>query len=102
MPPESFILGYLILHSKSVIITISVILETSVTWSLQESGIEFTMHWNILSRVKGMTKRGDCSLRLTKKLWLLHYFDDIHLLDKKSEFISKCRHETKLLISSVK
>ena len=29
-PPESFILGYLILHLKSVIITISVTLEISV------------------------------------------------------------------------
>ena len=71
-------------------------------WSLQESGIEFIIHWKILSHVKGMTKRSYCSLCLTEKLWLLHYFDDIHLLNKKSEFISKCRHETKLLISSIK
>ena len=71
-------------------------------WSLQESGIEFIIHWKILSHVKGLTKRSYCSLCLTEKLWLLHYFDDIHLLSKKSEFISKCRHETKLLISSIK
>ena len=64
-------------------------------WSLQESGIEFTIHWKILSHVKGVTKCGYCSLCLTEKLWLLHYFDDMHLLNKKSEFISKCRHETK-------
>ena len=71
-------------------------------WSLQESGIQFTINWKILCHVKGMTKRGYCSLCLTEKLWLLHYFDDMPLLNKKSEFISKCRHETKLLISSVK
>ena len=71
-------------------------------WSLLESGIEFRIYWKILSQVKGMTKRDYCSLCLTGKLWLLHYFDDIHLLNKKSEFISKCRHETKLLISSIK
>ena len=70
-------------------------------WSLQESGIEFTIHWKILIHVRGMTKRGYCSLCLTEKLWLLHYFDDMHLLNKKFEFISKCRHGTKLLISSV-
>ena len=68
------------------------------TWSLQESGIEFTIHWKILSRVKGMTKRSYCSLCITEKLSLLHYFDDMHLLNKKSEFISKCQNETKLLI----
>ena len=71
-------------------------------WSLQESGIEFTIHWKILSHVKVMTKRGCCSFYLTEKLWLLYYFDDIHLLNKKSEFISKYRHEAKLLISSIK
>ena len=49
-------------------------------WSLQESGIEFTIHWKILSHVKGMTKRGHCSLCLTEKLWLLRYFDDMHLI----------------------
>ena len=53
-------------------------------WSLQESGIEFNIHWKILSHVKGMTKRSYCSLFLTGKLWLLHYFDDMHLLNKKS------------------
>ena len=31
-------------------------------WSLQESGIEFTIHWKILSHVKGMRKRSYCSL----------------------------------------
>ena len=70
--------------------------------SLQESCIEFTTHWKILNHVKGMTKRDYCSLCFTEKLWLRHYFDDIHLLNKKSKLISKCRHETKLLISSIK
>ena len=58
-------------------------------WSLQESGIEFTIHWKMLSHVKGMTKRGYCSLCLNEKLSLLHYFDDINLLNRKCEFISK-------------
>ena len=37
------------------------------------------------------------SSSLTGKLGLLHYFNDINLLNKKSEFISKCQHENKLL-----
>ena len=72
------------------------------SWSLKESGTEFIIHWKILSHVKGMTKRSYCGLCLTEKLWLLHYFDDMHLPIKKSEFISKCQHETKLLILSIK
>ena len=31
-------------------------------WNLQESGKEFTIHWENLSHIKGMTKRGYCSL----------------------------------------
>ena len=71
-------------------------------WSWQESCIEFTIHWKILSQVKGMPKRSYCGLSLTEKLWLLHYFDDMHLLNKKSECISKCQHENKFLRSSIK
>ena len=65
-------------------------------WGLQESGIEFTIHLKILSHVNRMTKRGYFSFCLTEKLWLLNCFDHMHLLNKKSEFSSKCRHETKL------
>ena len=61
-------------------------------WSLQEGCIQLTIHWKILSHARGMTKSAYCSLCLTEKLWLFRYFDDMHLLNKKSEFISKCRH----------
>ena len=60
-------------------------------WSFQESSVEFTIHWKILSHVRGMAKRGHCSLCLTEKLWLLHYFDNMHLLTEKSEFIVNMR-----------
>ena len=43
---------------------------------------------------------GVCRLCLTEKVWLLKHFNDVSLLNKKSEFISKCRHENKLLIKS--
>ena len=35
-----------------------------------------------------MTKRGYCSLCLTEKSCLLHYYDDMHLLNKKSESLA--------------
>ena len=45
--------------------------------------------------------RGSVSrLCLTEKLWLLKHFNDVNLLNKKSKFISKCRHENKLQIKS--
>ena len=46
------------------------------------------------------TRGGVCRLCLTENLWLLKYVNDVNLLNKKSEFISKCRHENKLLIKS--
>ena len=43
---------------------------------------------------------GVCRSCLTEKLWFLKHVNDVNLLNKKSEFISKCRHENKLLIKS--
>ena len=43
---------------------------------------------------------GVCRLCLTENLWLLKHFDNVNLLNKRSEFTSKCRHENKLLTKS--
>ena len=48
--------------------------------------------------VHGTPKDGICKLCLTEKFWLLKQFNDEYLLNKKSEFISKCRYENKLLL----
>ena len=42
-----------------------------------------------MSFVHGTPKGGVCKLCLTEKSWLLKHFNDEHLLNKKSEFISK-------------
>ena len=39
---------------------------------------------------------------LAEKLHLIEYFDDIRLLNKRSEFINQCRHQNKLLLKSLK
>ena len=54
--------------------------------------------WNIMFVVNCRPRGGVCRSCLTKKLWLLKHFSDVNLLNKKSEFISKCRHKNKLLI----
>ena len=53
-----------------------------------------------MSVINCRPKGGVCRLGLTEKLWLLKHFNNVNLLNKKSEFISKCRHENKLLIKS--
>ena len=55
-----------------------------------------------MSIVHGTPKGDLCKLCLTEKFWLLKHFHDRHLLNKKFEFISKCRHENKVLVKSVK
>ena len=36
-------------------------------WRLKKKGIEYTIQWKVLSHVKGLTKKGFRSLRLTEK-----------------------------------
>ena len=70
-------------------------------WKLKEGKKAATIKWNIKSLVHGTPKGGVCKLCLTEKFWLLKHFNDEHLLNKKLKFISKCKHENKLLVKSV-
>ena len=70
-------------------------------WKLKDGKITPRKKWNIMSIVHETPKRAVCKLCLTEKFWLLKHFNDKHLLNKKSEFISKCRHGNKLLVKSV-
>ena len=55
-----------------------------------------------MERVYGKTKIDRFSLYLVKMLHLIEYFDDIWLLNKRSEFINHCRHQNNLLLKSLK
>ena len=69
-------------------------------WKLKVEKITANIKFN-MSIVHGTLKGGVCKLYLTEKFWLLKHFKDKHLLNKKLEFIGKCRHENKLLVKSV-
>ena len=69
-------------------------------WKLKDEKIIAGTKWN-MSIVHGTPTGGVCKLCLTKKFWILKHFNDEQLLNEKSEFISKCRHENKLLVKSV-
>ena len=70
-------------------------------WKLTDKKITATIKWNIMSIVHGTPKGGVCKLCLTEKFWLLKHFNDEHLLNKKLEVTSMCRHDNKLLVKSV-
>ena len=69
-------------------------------WQLKDEKVTANIKWNIMSIVHGTPKGGFCKLSLTEKFWLLKHFNDEHLVNKKSEFLSKCRHENKLPVKS--
>ena len=56
---------------------------------------------SIVRNIHGNTKSDFCKLCLTEKYFTLNDLGDNKLLDKKFEFVNKCRHQNKLLLSSV-
>ena len=71
-------------------------------WKLKEEKITANIKWNITSIVHGTLKGGVCKLCLTEQFWFLKHFNYKHLLNNKSQFISKCGRENKLLVKSAK
>ena len=66
-------------------------------WKLVDNGAVPTIKFSIAKRVKGNTFVNNCNLCLSEKA-----VDDVNMLNKRSEFISKCRHINKQLLNRVK
>ena len=71
-------------------------------WDLKHNNKELHMTWAIACKVYGNRKRNFCRLSLKEKLLIIKFPNQDILLNKRSEFISKCRHENKNLIMNVK
>ena len=71
-------------------------------WNLKNQGITPIIKWRIVKKVNGKVSRNYCTLCLTKKFFIINFLDDCNLLNKRSELISKRRHQNKLLLSNVK
>ena len=68
-------------------------------WELKDKGALPTVNFSIAKRVKGKSLINNCSLCLSEKLFIIRNLDNVNMLNKKSKFISKCRHiNTRLLI----
>ena len=61
-----------------------------------------TVNFSIAERVKGKSLINNCSLCHSEKLLIIRNLDNINMLNKKSEFISKCCHISKQLLIKVK
>jgi hypothetical protein len=70
-------------------------------WDTKRSGMEPTMNWSIIDHAvsyKNGTKK--CHLCLTEKYHVI--MSSIVLLNKRSELVSKCRHENKFYLCNYK
>ena len=101
-----------ILHSKNVMKIIKCLSDidhiwrpsdlSKYYWKLVDNGAVPTIKFSIAKRVKGNTFINNCNVCLSEKTFIIKNLDDVNMLDKTSEFISKCRHINKWLLNIVK
>ena len=69
-------------------------------WQLKDSNTSFTTKWSIIARARpyhNSSKR--CDLCLAEKLHIIKRSNS-NLLNKRSELVSKCRHENKFYLKN--
>ena len=69
-------------------------------WTLKDSNTNYKIDWSILATAPAYSnKRKRCHLCLTEKLYLIKAKKPT-LLNKRTELISKCRHENKFYLAN--
>ena len=74
---------------------------TKHIWKLKDNGENYKISWSIISSASAynnISKR--CNLCLTEKLYIMKA-DKASILSKRTELISKCRHENKYSLVNI-
>ena len=71
-------------------------------WELQDNNITPIVNWSIVKTIKSNASSNYCKLCLSEKCIILNNLSNKNMLNTRKEFISKCRHQNKLLLKSVK
>ena len=71
-------------------------------WTLKHQNKTPTIKWKIIQVVNSKVKLNSCKLSLTEKYYIINALGNSSLLDKRSEFVNKCRHKHKLLLKFLK
>ena len=66
-------------------------------WKLRDNNQDFNIKWTIIRRARPYNISKRCDLCLTEKLMIIIANPD-RILNKRSELISKCRHENKFYL----
>ena len=69
-------------------------------WDLKDNGKNAKIEWSCLKNVYGRSCASFCRLCLEEKLHILEFNDQENLLNKRSEFVNKCRHQNKYLLKN--
>ena len=67
--------------------------------ALKKDNIVPSIKWKILRIVRGKPTSNYCRLCLTEKFFIINSIGDNRVLNKRSEFVNKCRHQNKYLLS---
>ena len=70
-------------------------------WELKEAKTKYKIKWSIIKRANAYRSGGkQCNLCLAEKLCILKAGK--HTLNKRTELLSKCRHENKFYVTNLK
>ena len=69
---------------------------------MKSQGIILKIKWRIVKKGNSVVSSNYCKLCLTEKFDIIESLDNKNLLNKKSELVSKCRHQNKLLLCNLK
>ena len=71
-------------------------------WLLKDANKIPTIQWRILKSINCDLNSKQCILCLYEKLYIINNIDDSDLLNKRTEFVSKCRHQNKHMLEKCK
>ena len=71
-------------------------------WDLKDAHVSPVIEWSIVTKVLSKTQLNICKLCLSEKFYIIKSLNDPNLLNKKSELVNTCRHQSKLLLKSFK
>ena len=71
-------------------------------WQLQDQNKIPIIKWRIIKVINSNIKSDFCKLCLFEKYYILKALGDERVLNRRSEFISKCRHQNKLVLKNIK
>ena len=71
-------------------------------WELKDGNISPVIESSIFTKVLSKTQLNFCKLCFSEKFYIIKSLNDPNLLNKKSELVNTCRHQSKLLLTSLK